>query len=80
MSNLSNNQGRAYEFVCLNALYEEISKVRSAQIIQNSSFKAAQKAYNTLSDVEKIAPKNKWKQLTTKKVLSILMENPFRSK
>ncbi len=53
MSDLSNNQGRAYEFVCLNALYEEISKFRSAQIVINSSFHAAQKAYNTLSSVEK---------------------------
>ncbi|MBO7438472.1 MAG: HaeIII family restriction endonuclease [Bacteroidales bacterium] len=57
MSDLSNNQGRAYEFVCLNALYEEISKFRSAQIVINSSFHASQKAYNTLSSVDKIAKK-----------------------
>ena len=53
MSKLSNNQGRAYEFACLNAFYDEISKERDAQIIENSSFKAAQRAYNTLSSVEK---------------------------
>lgn len=57
MSKLSNNQGRAYEFACLNAFYDEISKERDAQIIENSSFKAAQRAYNTLSSVVKIAKK-----------------------
>ncbi|MBO7598591.1 MAG: HaeIII family restriction endonuclease [Bacteroidales bacterium] len=53
MSDLSNNQGRAYEFICLNALYDEISKFRKVQIIENSSFKAAQKAFDTLTSVEK---------------------------
>lgn len=52
MSKLSNDQGRAYEFVCLNVLCDEINKIRSAQIIKNSSFLAAQKAYNTLSSME----------------------------
>lgn len=54
MSKLSNDQGRAYEFVCLNELYNEITKVRNAQIIQNSSFYAAQRAYNTLTSDEKV--------------------------
>lgn len=53
MSDLSNNQGRAYEFICLNALYDEICKFRKVQIIENSSFKAAQKAFDTLTSVEK---------------------------
>ena len=48
MSTKSNNQGRAYEFVCLNSLYEAISKIRSAKIIQNSSYDAAEKAWKTL--------------------------------
>lgn len=52
MSKVSNNQGRAYEFVCLNSLYDEILKIRPAKIIQNSSYLAAEKAWRTLSNVE----------------------------
>ena len=36
MSNASNNQGRAYEFVCLNSLFKAISKIRPAKIVRNS--------------------------------------------
>ena len=49
MSKLSNNQGRGYEYICLNTLYSEISKVRLAQIDKNSSYLAAQHAWDTLS-------------------------------
>ncbi len=49
MSKLSNNQGRGYEYICLNTLCSEISKVRLAQIDKNSSYLAAQQAWNTLS-------------------------------
>ncbi len=48
MSDASNNQGRAYEFACLNSLYEAISNIRSARIIINSSYQAAENAWNTL--------------------------------
>ena len=53
MSEKSNNQGRAYEFSYLTTLFEEISKVRPAKIEKNSSFYAAERAWNTLTDSEK---------------------------
>lgn len=49
MSDKSNNQGRAYEFVCLLTLSEEIGKLRPVNIVRNSSFLAAEHAWNTLS-------------------------------
>ncbi len=49
MSNKSNNQGRAYEFICLLTLNEEINKIRPARIIINSSYLAAQRAWKTLN-------------------------------
>ena len=52
MSNLSNDKGRAYEFACLQTLYREIAKKRPAQIVENSSFIAAQNAWNTLQEAE----------------------------
>lgn len=53
MSNASNNQGRAYEFVCLNSLYEAIKNIRPAKIVINSSYEAAKNAWETLSCEEK---------------------------
>ena len=53
MSNKSNNQGRVYEFAYLNTLHEEISKYRVSNIEKNSSYKAAEKAWNTLEESEK---------------------------
>lgn len=53
MSKKSNNQGRAYEFSYLISLYEEISKVRSVKVEMNSSYYAAERAWNTLSESEK---------------------------
>lgn len=53
MSNLSNNQGRAYEYICLHSLYEAISSIRPSQIIYNSSYYASENAWNTLNDTEK---------------------------
>lgn len=50
MPSASNNQGRAYEYICLLSLYDVIKTIRPAQIIQNSSFDAAKNAWNTLSD------------------------------
>lgn len=53
MSNKSNNKGRAYEFSYLITLWEEISKIRLAKIEKNSSYFAAERAWDTLTDSEK---------------------------
>ena len=53
MSSKSNNQGRAYEYVFLNVLFDEISKIREVWIEKNSSFSASEKAWETLSEEEK---------------------------
>ena len=50
MSDLSNNQGRAYEYVCLLTLSEEINKIRKAEIVKNSAFQAAEHAWSLMSD------------------------------
>lgn len=48
MSEQSNNQGRAYEFICLLTLQKEISQYRSAVIECNSSYYAAQNAWDSI--------------------------------
>lgn len=53
MSSKSNNQGRAYEYICLHSLQDAISAIRKSQIIYNSSYDAAKHAWNTLSVAEK---------------------------
>lgn len=53
MSNKSNNYGRAYEFVYLLTLYEEVLKFRPVSIEKNTSYYASEKAWNTLTDSEK---------------------------
>ena len=53
MSSRSNDQGRAYEFICLHSLYDAINTIRPVQIIHNSSYEAAENAWNTLSGAEK---------------------------
>lgn len=53
MSSKSNDQGRAYEFICLHSLHDAINALRPAKIIDNDSYKAADNAWNTLSDTEK---------------------------
>ncbi len=53
MSNASNNQGRGYEYACINALHTEISKVRKAEIVQNSSLQAAKNVWDTLDSKTK---------------------------
>ena len=50
MSDQSNNQGRAYEYVCLISLSDEINKVRKAEIIINSAYKAAEHAWSLMPD------------------------------
>ena len=54
MSSKSNNQGRAYEFAYILSFFDEIKKIRPVRIEKNSSFYSAEKAWNTLSDSEKI--------------------------
>lgn len=49
MSNQSNDQGRAYEYICLLTLHNEITKFRPATIDHNSSFYAAQRAWESIS-------------------------------
>lgn len=53
MSSKSNNQGRAYEYICLHSLYEAIRSIRDSQIIHNSSYEAAEIAWNKLSAEQK---------------------------
>lgn len=48
MSSASNDQGRAYEYICLITLAEEINKFRLAAIDKNSSYKDAQNAWNNI--------------------------------
>lgn len=50
MSKASNNQGRAYEFICLISLNEAINQIRKSQIIQNSSYDAAKSAWESLHE------------------------------
>ncbi len=49
MSKQSNNQGRAYEYICLTTLFDEISKLRSAEIEKNSAYNAALHAWSLVS-------------------------------
>ena len=48
MSNQSNDKGRAYEYICLQTLFGEINAIRSAEIIENSSFSAAERAWEAI--------------------------------
>lgn len=50
MSEESNNRGRAYEFICLKTLEEEIKKIRPVEVEENSSFFAAEKAWNLINN------------------------------
>lgn len=50
MSDLSNNQGRAYEYICLLTLSEEINKIRKAEIDKNSAYRAAEHAWSFMPD------------------------------
>jgi len=53
MSSKSNDNGRAYEFTCLNILYNEIIQYRKCTIVKNSSYEAAKYAWSTLNEVQK---------------------------
>lgn len=50
MSNSSNNQGRAYEYICLLTLEKEINQYRTAVVEHNSSFEAAQNAWLSIDE------------------------------
>ncbi len=50
MSEQSNNQGRAYEYICITTLHEEISKIRKAMIVENSALLAAEKAWSMIPE------------------------------
>ncbi len=49
MSSKSNNQGRAFEYICLITLYEEISKIRKSIIEHSDGYDAAKKAWESIS-------------------------------
>ena len=49
MSEQSNNQGRAYEYICVLTLCEEIQKVRPAMVQINSALNANVNAWNSIS-------------------------------
>jgi len=48
MSNQSNNHGRAYEYICLMTLRNEISKYRSVDIEYSSAFNACSTAFENV--------------------------------
>ena len=48
MSKESNNNGRAYEYICLMTLFNDISKNCKVRIIENSSFASSKKAWNSI--------------------------------
>ncbi len=50
MSDKSNNQGRAFEYICLITLEREIKKYRNVEIISNSSFEAALTAWKSIDE------------------------------
>lgn len=50
MSDNSNNQGRAYEYICLITLHKEISSIRKAEIKINSAYNVAEHSWNAMSD------------------------------
>ena len=50
MSKESNNQGRAYEYICLVTLEKEIKRIRPAEIEINSSYQAALSAWEAFEE------------------------------
>lgn len=49
MSRASNDNGRAYEYACVIALYEAIKQHRTIQIVQNSSLEVSKSAWDKMS-------------------------------
>lgn len=58
MSSKSNDQGRAYEFICLFVLEKEIKKIRPVTVDKNSSYFAAERAWSTLTNAEQLTYEN----------------------
>ena len=50
MSDKSNNQGRAFEYICLITLEREIKKYRNVEIVSNSSFEVALPAWKSIDE------------------------------
>ena len=50
MSCRSNNHGRAFEYVCVQTLYEKIAQIRACRITKNSSLQADKRAFDTLDN------------------------------
>ncbi len=51
MSDASNNNGRAFEYITLITLEKTISEIRSVKIIKNSSYEASKNAWDCIGDV-----------------------------
>lgn len=50
MSNQSNTIGRAYEYKCIDTLYNEITKIRNVKIEENSTYFASQECWDLIDD------------------------------
>lgn len=50
VSTKSNDKGRAYEYICIQTLHNEIKSIRSVKIIQNSSYDAAHRAWDSIDE------------------------------
>ena len=61
MSNSSNNQGRAYEFIWANTLFDALKQKRKVVVVDNSSYQANKRAWEAidanLQDVYKVSAK-----------------------
>lgn len=53
MSNLCNENGRAYEYICLVSLADEIGKFRNVRIVENQSYFAVRSEWDALSVSDK---------------------------
>lgn len=55
MSTNSNDQGRAYEYAWINALYNTLSAIQKTRIVNNSSLNANKRAWNMMhTDMQKL--------------------------
>lgn len=50
MSNQSNTIGRAYEYKCIDTLYNEIVRIRNVKIEENSTYFAAKECWDLIDD------------------------------
>lgn len=51
MSSKSNNQGRAYEYICLLTFKMEIEKYRKVEVTYDNNYQLAEKAWNLIDDI-----------------------------